>query len=70
MMVSVSGGLPCVMSEQGALQLNADLGRGLVCVHDLNSLLVAPGEEIRFKTTKIVEGRLLSFFWENLFPMT
>jgi hypothetical protein len=31
-------------------------GRGLVCVHDLNSLLVGPGEEIRFKTTKIVDG--------------
>ena len=31
-------------------------GKGLVCVHDLNSLLVPSGEEIKFKTTKLIEG--------------
>eukprot|EP00041_Stephanoeca_diplocostata_P012799 m.215350 g.215350 ORF g.215350 m.215350 type:complete len:731 (-) comp19094_c0_seq1:169-2361(-) len=29
--------------------------RGLVCVHDLNSLLVGPSEHIKFKTTKLIE---------------
>jgi len=31
-------------------------GQGLVCVHDLNSLLSGPADEIKFKTTKLVEG--------------
>lgn len=31
-------------------------GVGLVCVHDLNSLLVGPTEHIKFKTTKLIEG--------------
>jgi len=30
-------------------------GQGLVCVHDLNSLLVGPTEHIKFKTTKLIE---------------
>eukprot|EP00051_Salpingoeca_urceolata_P033402 m.20558 g.20558 ORF g.20558 m.20558 type:complete len:759 (-) comp6199_c1_seq1:115-2391(-) len=43
-----------VMDEEG--MMISVSGKGLVCVHDLNSLLVKPGEEIRFKTTKLVEG--------------
>ena len=56
MMISVSG--TDYLVSFGPLPSLWLLGRGLVCVHDLNSLLVGPGEEIRFKTTKIVDGIL------------
>jgi hypothetical protein len=43
-----------VMDEEG--MMISVSGEGLVCVHDLNSLLVGPGEDIKFKTTKLVNG--------------
>lgn len=43
-----------VMDDEG--MMISVSGKGLVCVHDLNSLLVTPGEEIKFKTTKLIEG--------------
>lgn len=43
-----------VMDEDG--MMISVSGQGLVCVHDLNSLLSGPADEIKFKTTKLVEG--------------
>ena len=43
-----------VMDEAG--MMISVSGKGLVCVHDLNSLIVPPGKEIKFKTTKLIEG--------------
>eukprot|EP00043_Microstomoeca_roanoka_P006261 m.61501 g.61501 ORF g.61501 m.61501 type:complete len:755 (-) comp13344_c1_seq1:176-2440(-) len=46
-----------VMDEEGIMISVSDVGgRGQVCVHDLNSLLVGPNEDIRFKTTRLLEG--------------
>lgn len=42
-----------VMDEEG--MMISVSGHGLVCVHDLNSLLVGPSEHIKFKTTKLIE---------------
>lgn len=42
-----------VMDEEG--MMISVSGVGLVCVHDLNSLLVGPSEHIKFKTTKLIE---------------
>ena len=42
-----------VMDEEG--MMISVSGQGLVCVHDLNSLLVGPSEHIKFKTTKLIE---------------
>lgn len=42
-----------VMDEEG--MMISVSGSGLVCVHDLNSLLVGPSEHIKFKTTKLLE---------------
>lgn len=42
-----------VMDEEGMMVSVS--GQGLVCVHDLNSLLVGPSEHIKFKTTKLIE---------------
>jgi hypothetical protein len=42
-----------VMDEEG--MMISVSGQGLVCVHDLNSLLVGPSEQIKFKTTKLIE---------------
>eukprot|EP00047_Mylnosiga_fluctuans_P002871 m.226275 g.226275 ORF g.226275 m.226275 type:complete len:777 (+) comp11404_c0_seq1:48-2378(+) len=43
-----------VMDDEG--MMISVSGSGLVCVHDLNSLLGGPADEIKFKTTKLVEG--------------
>lgn len=43
-----------VMDEEG--MMISVSGAGLVCVHDLNSLLVGEHEHIKFKTTKLIEG--------------
>jgi len=43
-----------VMDDEG--MMISVSGVGLVCVHDLNSLLVGPTEHIKFKTTKLIEG--------------
>jgi hypothetical protein len=43
-----------VMDEEG--MMISVSGVGLVCVHDLNSLLVGEHEHIKFKTTKLMEG--------------
>ncbi|EGD82493.1 hypothetical protein PTSG_03141 [Salpingoeca rosetta] len=46
-----------VMDEEGIMISVSDVdGRGQVCVHDLNSLLVGPDEDIRFKTTRLLDG--------------
>ena len=46
-----------VMDAEGIMISVSDVdGRGQVCVHDLNSLLVGPDEDIRFKTTRLLEG--------------
>lgn len=42
-----------VMDEEGMMVSVS--GKGMVCVHDLNSLLVGPSEHIKFKTTKLIE---------------
>lgn len=42
-----------VMDDEGMMISVSE--RGLVCVHDLNSLLVGPSEHIKFKTTKLIE---------------
>lgn len=42
-----------VMDDEG--MMISVSGHGLVCVHDLNSLLVGPSEHIKFKTTKLIE---------------
>lgn len=39
-----------VMDEEG--MMISVSGKGLVCVHDLNSLLVGPTEEIKFKVRR------------------
>ena len=43
-----------VMDDEG--MMISVSGMGLVCVHDLNSLLVGEHEHIKFKTTKLLEG--------------
>eukprot|EP00056_Hartaetosiga_gracilis_P002331 m.52677 g.52677 ORF g.52677 m.52677 type:complete len:743 (-) comp11007_c0_seq1:1535-3763(-) len=43
-----------VMDEEG-MMISVSV-QGQVCVHDLNSLLVQPDEDIKFKTTRLLEG--------------
>eukprot|EP00039_Didymoeca_costata_P015979 m.278876 g.278876 ORF g.278876 m.278876 type:complete len:734 (+) comp16319_c0_seq8:515-2716(+) len=43
-----------VMDEDGMMISVSEMG--LVCVHDLNSLLVGPTEHIKFKTTRLIPG--------------
>lgn len=42
------------MDEDGMMISVSEMG--LVCVHDLNSLLVGPTEHIKFKTTRLIPG--------------